>query len=94
MVCSAGPFVAASGRGGELLDTARLMGSYPASVRLIGLVAGSLDHGVARSPAMAASLDELVDAIVREVAAIGYPVVSQTRTLPGANRSLAGRFGM
>jgi hydrogenase maturation protease len=78
----------------ELLDTARLIGCYPATVTLIGLVPESLDLGLERSPAVAASLDELVEAIVREVAALGYPMVLQTRTLPGADCSLAGRFGM
>jgi hydrogenase maturation protease len=78
----------------ELLDTARLIGCYPATVTLIGLVPESLDLGLARSPAVAASLDKLVEAIVREVVALGYPMVPQTRSLPGANCSLAGRFGM
>jgi hydrogenase maturation protease len=78
----------------ELLDSARLIGCYPATVTLIGLVPESLDLGLARSPAVAASLDELVEAIVREVVALGYPMVPQTRIRPGADCSLAGRFGM
>ena len=73
----------------ELLDTARLIGCYPATVTLIGLVPESLDLGLARSPAVAASLDELVEAIVREVAALGYPMVLQTRSRLGADSSLA-----
>jgi hydrogenase maturation protease len=78
----------------ELLETSRLIGCYPATVTLIGLVPGSLDPGLARSPAVAAGLDELVEAIVREVAALGYPMVPQTRTLPGTECSSAGRFGL
>ncbi|MBV8338296.1 MAG: hydrogenase maturation protease [Alphaproteobacteria bacterium] len=73
----------------ELLDTARLIGCYPSTVTLIGLVPGSLDLGLARSPAVAASLDELVEAIVREVVALGYPMVLQTRSRLGAGSSLA-----
>jgi hydrogenase maturation protease len=78
----------------ELLDTARLIGCYPATVTLIGLVPERIDLGLARSPAVAASLDELVEAIVREVVALGYPMVPQTQTRSGASSSLAGRFGM
>ena len=69
----------------ELLDAARLIGCYPATVTLIGLVPESLDLGLARSSAVAASLDKLVEAIVREVVVLGYPMVPQTRTLPGAS---------
>ncbi|MBV8323905.1 MAG: hypothetical protein JO049_24945 [Hyphomicrobiales bacterium] len=78
----------------ELLDTARLIGRYLASITLIGLVPECLDLGLARSPAVAASLDPLVEAIVRDVAALGYPMVPQTCTRPGAECVLAGRFGM
>ncbi|MBV8337823.1 MAG: hydrogenase maturation protease [Alphaproteobacteria bacterium] len=78
----------------ELLDAARLIGCYPATVTLIGLVPASIDLGLMRSTAVAASLDKLVEAIVREVAALGYPMVAQARTGLGSIRSLAGRFGM
>ena len=78
----------------ELLDTARLIGCYPATVTLIGLVPENIDLGLARSPAVAANLDKLVEAIVREVVTLGYPMVPKTRTQPGAICSLAGRLGM
>ncbi|MBV8338294.1 MAG: hypothetical protein JO358_23255 [Alphaproteobacteria bacterium] len=61
---------------------------------VIGQVPGSLDLGLARSPAVAASLDQLVGATMREVVALGYPMVPQNCTVPGADRSLGGRFGM
>jgi hydrogenase maturation protease len=78
----------------ELLDTARLIGCCPTTVTLIGLVPESLEPGLARSSAVAASLDELVEAIVREVVALGYPMVPQTRGPHSADCSLAGRFGL
>jgi hydrogenase maturation protease len=78
----------------ELLDAARLIGHYPATVTLIGLVPDSVELGVARSAAVAASLDKLVAAIVREVAALGYPMVPQTRTGFGTICSPARHFGM
>jgi hydrogenase maturation protease len=78
----------------ELLDTARLIGCYPSRVTLIGLVPESLDLGLAQSPAVAVSLDELVEAIVREVVALGYQMVPQTGSRLGADSRLAGRFGM
>jgi hydrogenase maturation protease len=78
----------------ELLDAARLIGCYPATVTLIGLVPESIDLGLARSPAVAASLDKLVEAIVREAVALGYPMVPQTRHRLGAIGSLADRLGM
>jgi hydrogenase maturation protease len=78
----------------ELLDTARLIGCCPTTVTLIGLVPESLEPGLARSSAVAASLDDLVEAIVREVVALGYPMVPQTRSPPSADCSLADRFGL
>lgn len=78
----------------ELLDTARLIGCYPATVTLIGLVPENIDLGLARSAAVTAGLDKLVEAIVREAVALGYPMVPQTRHRLGAIGSLAGRLGM
>ena len=78
----------------ELLDTARLIGCYPATVTLLGLVPESIGLGLVRSTAVTASLDKLVEAIVREVGALGYPMVPQSPTRSGATCGLAGRFGM
>lgn len=78
----------------ELLDAARLISCYPATVKLIGLVPETIDLGLVRSTAVAARLDELVEVIVREVAALGYPLVPQARPRPGAVCNPAGRFGM
>ncbi|MBV8133800.1 MAG: hydrogenase maturation protease [Alphaproteobacteria bacterium] len=78
----------------DLLDAARLIGSYPATVTLLGLVPESIGLGLVRSTAVTASLDKLVEAIVREVGALGYPMVPQSPTQSGAICGLAGRFGM
>jgi len=78
----------------ELLDAARLIGCYPATVTLIGLVPESIELGLARLIPVAANLDKLVEAMVREVVALGYPMVPQTRHRLGAIGSLAGRLSM
>jgi hydrogenase maturation protease len=56
----------------DLLDAARLIDSYPASVVLLGLVPESIDLAVTRSNAVAGGLDELTAAIVGEVQSLGY----------------------
>jgi hydrogenase maturation protease len=80
----------------DLLDAARLIGRYPASVSLIGLVPDSIDLAVVRSPAVEAALETLVTAVVREVQSLGYRMV---REAEGADRhrpvhNLARHFGM
>ena len=80
----------------DLLEAARLIESYPATVTLLGLVPDSIDLAVARSSAVADRLDELVAAIVREVQSLGYNMVrdpdSVDRDRPIHN--LTRHFGM
>ena len=80
----------------DLLEAARLIESYPATVTLLGLVPDSIDLSVARSSVVADRLDELVAAIVREVQSLGYTMVldpdSVDRDRPIHN--LARHFGM
>jgi hydrogenase maturation protease len=80
----------------DLLEAARLIESYPATVTLLGLVPDSIDLAVARSSAVTESLDELVAAIVREVQSLGYKMVrdpgSVDRNRPIHN--LTRHFGM
>ncbi|HXY99991.1 MAG TPA: hydrogenase maturation protease [Stellaceae bacterium] len=80
----------------DLLDAARLIDRYPASVALLGLVPEAIDLGLARSDAVEARLDRLVDAIVREVRSLGYGMVRETEGAGrhGAARDLARHFGM
>jgi hydrogenase maturation protease len=80
----------------DLLEAARLIESYPATVTLLGLVPDSIDLAVARSSAVTDRLDELVAAIVREVQSLGYKMVrdpgSVDRNRPIHN--LTRHFGM
>jgi hydrogenase maturation protease len=63
----------------DLLDAARLIGSYPESVVLLGLAPGSIRLGFERTPAVEAAIGKLVSAVVREVASLGYELVAQRR---------------
>ena len=61
----------------DLLDVARLIDSYPASVTLLGLVPESIDLAVVRSSAVDDGLGELIAAIVREVESLGHKMVCE-----------------
>lgn len=82
----------------DLLDAARLLGSYPQTVVLLGLAPGRIGFGIERTPAVQAALDDLVVAVVREVGFRGYTLVDQTGTVSSAParpiRSLVGHFGL
>jgi hydrogenase maturation protease len=80
----------------DLLDAARLIDRYPASVTLLGLVPDTIDLAVVRSIAVDDRLDELVAAIVREVEVLGYKMVRNSE-VAGRHRpihNLARHFGM
>jgi len=57
----------------DLLGAARWQGSLPARLLLLGLVPQSMELGVERTPAVAAALPALVDQVLAECAALGYP---------------------
>ena len=80
----------------DLLDAARLIASYPASVTLLGLVPEAMELAVARSNAVEHGMAALVEAIVREVQSLGYEMVPLPERpeehSPG--RDLARHFGM
>jgi len=80
----------------DLLDAARLIDCYPTTVTLLGLVPEAIDLSVARSSAVDASLDELVEAVAREVQSLGYEMVheadSEGRRRP--IRDATHHFGM
>jgi hydrogenase maturation protease len=80
----------------DLLDAARLIDCYPTSVTLLGLVPETIDLAVARSPAVDGGLDELVEAVVREVRSLGYEVLPQTQAAGRARpvHDLTRHFGM
>ena len=56
----------------DLLDVARLVGCYPDSVLLLGLVPGSIGLHVGRTAAVESALSGLVSAVAREVRSLGY----------------------
>jgi hydrogenase maturation protease len=62
----------------DLLDAARLMGCYPSTVTLLGLVPEFVDLSVVRSVSVEAKLDDLVEAVVREVQSLGYKLLPET----------------
>jgi hydrogenase maturation protease len=80
----------------DLLDAARLIGSYPRTVTLLGLVPGSIDLGVVRSSAVNQSLDELVRAVVREVQSLGYKMLKEPQSADQHRpiHNLTRHFGM
>ncbi|MDH4281408.1 MAG: HyaD/HybD family hydrogenase maturation endopeptidase [Myxococcales bacterium] len=59
----------------DLLAGASLLGRYPESVVVIGVVPGSIELGTERTPAVEASIPELVERVAQELAAMGYPPV-------------------
>jgi len=59
----------------DLLAGASLLDRYPDRVVLIGVVPESIDLGLGRTPAVEASIPELVERVVQELGALGYPPV-------------------
>lgn len=68
----------------DLLDSLRLLGSYPRRVVLLGLVPETLELAYGCSPAVEAGLPELVSRLAAEVRALGYPALVRNAdaTLP------------
>lgn len=59
----------------DLLEAARLIERYPASITLLGLVPEQIDLALERSSAIDENLDRLVTAIVYQVQSLGYNLV-------------------
>lgn len=80
----------------DLLDSARLIDCYPASVTLLGLVPEMIELSVERTGAVESGLDTLVEAVVREVQSLGYIMCREGEgdALPHAVRDLTHYFGM
>jgi len=72
----------------DLLDAARLIDSFPASVTLLGLVPERMDLSIERSDPVNEGLDGLVEAIVREARGLGYELSPKSGA--GARDSRAG----
>jgi len=79
-----------------VLEAARLIDRYPASVTLLGLVPDAIELAVVRSHAVDTNLDALVTAVVSEVHRLGHEMVHE----PDAARrdrpihDLTRHFGM
>jgi len=80
----------------DLLDAARLIDRYPATVTLLGLVPDAIELAVVRSAAVDDKLDDLVAAIVREVQILGYQMVRRPEAAGGHRpiHNLTRHFGM
>jgi len=80
----------------DLLDAARLIDRYPATVTLLGLVPDTIDLAVVRSSAVDDGLDELVAAVVREVQSFGYEMVREPESAARHRpiHDLTRHFGM
>ncbi|HKW02517.1 MAG TPA: HyaD/HybD family hydrogenase maturation endopeptidase [Vicinamibacterales bacterium] len=81
----------------DLLDGARWRDRYPTRVVLLGLVPESIELGVGLSPRVAAALDDLVDRVVDEAAAIGFrcrPKVGHEAAAPDRGLDVARLVGM
>ncbi|MFO1155241.1 MAG: HyaD/HybD family hydrogenase maturation endopeptidase [Rhodospirillales bacterium] len=69
----------------DVLALLRLLDASPAHVTVIGVQPASLDLGLELSPAVAARLDEMVEMVAHEVAAIG-PDWPAARSLTSSSR--------
>lgn len=80
----------------DLLNAARLIGRYPATVALLGLAPGTIGLALARTPAVDDAIDTLVSAIVLELNTLGYELAPQS-SAPARDRpihALTRYFGM
>jgi len=59
----------------DLLAGASLLDKYPERVLILGVVPESIELGLERTPAVDAAIPELVQRVVEELAALGYPPV-------------------
>ncbi|MDH3625018.1 MAG: HyaD/HybD family hydrogenase maturation endopeptidase [Myxococcales bacterium] len=72
----------------DLLAGASLLDRYPNRVVLIGVVPKSIDLGLGRTEAVEASIPELVERVVEELRAIGYPPVRRLDRHENSTRSV------
>jgi hydrogenase maturation protease len=57
----------------DLLAGASLLDKYPERVVILGVVPESIELGLERTPAVEAAIPELVERVVEELTALGYP---------------------
>ncbi len=73
----------------DLLAGASLLDRYPDRVVILGVVPESIELGMERTPAVEASIPELVERVVEELTALGYPPVRSETHRDEANDSNA-----
>jgi hydrogenase maturation protease len=80
----------------DLLNAARLIGRYPCSVVLLGLVPAAITLSVARTRTVEAGIGALVRAIILEVHTLGYELLPQPNADVGDRpiHALTRHFGM
>lgn len=61
----------------DLLDAARLLGSYPEQLMLLGIVPARLDFGIGHSAEVESQLDNLVSRVVEQALEWGYAFCSR-----------------
>lgn len=64
----------------DLLAGASLIDRYPDRVIILGVVPDSIELGLGRTPAVEASIPELVSRVVDELTALGFPPVRRVRS--------------
>ena len=64
----------------DLLAGASLLDRYPDRVLILGVIPDSIELGLERTPAVEAAIPRLVERVVEELTALGYP------PLPSENR--------
>lgn len=75
----------------DLLGGAALLGRYPSTVVIVGVVPASIDLGFERTPAVAAAVPDLVARVVAELTAHGFAPVARGPTAPERRRDDAAR---
>lgn len=63
----------------DLLDGARLQGTFPGKLVLVGVVPESLGLGLGCTQAVDEAIPALVDAVAQELSGLGFPLERRTR---------------
>jgi hydrogenase maturation protease len=63
----------------DLLDGARLLGGLPETLTLVGVVPAAMELSVECTPAVAARIDDLADAVVAEASRFGHRFTPRAR---------------
>ncbi|MGB3050221.1 MAG: HyaD/HybD family hydrogenase maturation endopeptidase [Polyangiales bacterium] len=73
----------------DLLAGASLLDRYPDRVVILGVVPDSIELGLERTPAVQASIPELVNRVVEELRSLGFPPVRSTESRDEGHGSTA-----